>query len=73
MTENSCSANRHIGPIYQHLVTETKIEIDPKTLRIKEDAEAIEVPGSTYIDSYSCESCGLAYTNPFYVVDEDES
>lgn len=67
-----CKADRHVGPVYKHLVTETKIEIDPKTLKIKEDAEAIEEPGATYISHWSCAACGLTTNNPFHVADEEE-
>lgn len=61
--------DRHEGPIYEYLVTETRIEIDPRTLKIKDYAVAEIL--SQYRDGWKCEACGLHTSNPFHVAREE--
>lgn len=58
-----CPESRHVGPIFHHLVTTTRIEVDPKTLRPKDNAEAQIV--EQFPDGWECEACGIFTNNPF--------
>jgi hypothetical protein len=62
-----CPDDRHVGPIFEHLVTTTRIELDPQTLKIKEDAVAETI--EQFRDGWECEACGLFTSNPFHMVE----